>query len=120
MHKMKGQIGGLGQKSAQLNTMKIAAPAFNQAPAFGPAINQAPAIEASGIQAFPAVGDHGIGPSFQAFPDAGLSAPTVNGVQGLVAPYNSGIVAPSASGIGGIQAPGPSGLNGPVGIAAPS
>jgi len=82
MHNMKGQLGGLGQKSAQLNTMKIAAPAFNHAPAFGPSINAAPAIKASGIQAFPAVksnqfGAPGAGLSYQAFPDAGLSAPTV-------------------------------------------
>ena len=42
MHKMKGQIGGLGQKSAQLNTIKTAAPAFNHAPGFG--LAEAPAI----------------------------------------------------------------------------
>ena len=82
MHTMKSQLGGLGQKSAQLDTIKYAAPAYNNAPAFGHSINAAPAIKASDIQAFPAIKSNqlaapGIGPSFQAFPDAGLSAPTV-------------------------------------------
>lgn len=71
MHKMKGQLGGLGQKSAQLNTIKYAAPAYNNAPGFGPSINAAPVIRSHEL------GASGVGPSFQAFPDAGLSAPTV-------------------------------------------
>ena len=45
MHQMKGKLGGLGQKSAQLNNMKIDAPAFGHAPAFAPPpIKAAPAF----------------------------------------------------------------------------